>query len=227
MKDGILIVNKPQGMTSHDVVDFVRRKLRIRRVGHAGTLDPMATGVLLILVGKSTKLFNNFLNFDKEYAATLTLGKRTVSGDREGKVIQTQDYNHVTEDMVQRVLHSYIGQILQVPPMVSAVKHKGKRLYLLARRGIEVDRKPRRVVIRELKLQEFSLPSIEFYLKCSKGTYVRQLAEDVARDLDCVGYISQINRLSVGPFNIDAAVSLSQVDESRLQSYPIKQIPYA
>lgn len=220
MKEGIIIVNKPEGMTSHDVVDFVRKRLRIRQVGHAGTLDPIATGVLLILVGRCTKFFNHFLHFDKEYLATLTLGKRTTSGDREGKIIETKDCSYITEDKVKSVFHSYTGQILQVPPMVSAIKYRGKRLYLLARQGIEVNRQPRSIKIDELKLLEFDPPNIKFYLKCSKGTYVRQLAEDISRDLDCVGYISQIDRRSIGPFNINQAFTLSKIDEASLRPYP-------
>ena len=220
MKEGIIVVNKPGGITSHDVVDFVRKRLKIRRVGHAGTLDPIATGVLLILVGRCTKLFNHFLDFDKEYLATLTLGKRTTSGDREGKVLETRDYSNITDGKIREVFNSYLGEILQVPPMVSALKYRGKRLYLLARRGIKVDRQPRSIMIKELRLLEFSPPHIKFYLKCSKGTYVRQLAEDIAQDLDCVGYISEIQRQSVGPFNIAGALSLSQIDESFLRPYP-------
>jgi tRNA pseudouridine55 synthase len=221
MKEGIIIVNKPEGMTSHDVVDFVRKKLRIRRVGHAGTLDPIATGVLLILVGRFTKLFNYFLNFDKEYVATLTLGRRTNSGDSEGRIIEIRNYSHVTEEWVKKVFHSYTGNILQVPPMISALKHRGKRLYSLARRGVEVKRSPRSVAIKELRLLEFNPPDVKFYLKCSKGTYVRQLAEDVAGDLNCVGYISQIERQSIGPFNINQAISLSQIDESCPRPYSL------
>ncbi len=214
------MVNKPEGMTSHDVVDFVRRRLKIRRVGHAGTLDPIATGVLLILVGRCTKLFSHFLYFDKEYLATLTLGKRTSSGDREGRVIEVKDYSHITEGSVKAVFRSYIGQVLQVPPMISALKHRGKRLYSLARCGIEVNRQARAITIKKLRLLEFNLPYIKFYIKCSKGTYVRQLAEDIGRDLNCVGYISQIERQSIGPFNLAQAFSLSQINESCLRFYP-------
>jgi tRNA pseudouridine55 synthase len=220
MKEGIIVVNKPGGITSHDVVDFVRKRLKTRRVGHAGTLDPIATGVLLILVGRCTKLFNHFLDFDKEYLATLTLGKRTTSGDREGKVLETRGYSNITDGQVRVVFNSYLGEILQIPPMVSALKYRGKRLYLLARRGIEVDRQPRSIMIKELRLLEFNPPHIKFYLKCSKGTYVRQLAEDISQDLGCVGYISEIQRQSIGPFNIAGALSLSQIDESFLRPYP-------
>jgi tRNA pseudouridine55 synthase len=219
MKGGILIVNKPGGMTSHDVVDFVRRRLKVRRVGHAGTLDPIATGVLLILVGRYTKLFNHFLNFDKEYSATLTLGKRTSSGDREGDILESKDYSHVSQDKARQVFQSYLGTVRQIPPMVSALKYKGKRLYSLARRGIEIERKPRWVLIKELRILEFNPPDIKFYLKCSKGTYVRQLAEDIARDLNCVGHISQIQRQGIGPFNLSAALSLSEINEDHLRPY--------
>ncbi|MFH1338342.1 MAG: tRNA pseudouridine(55) synthase TruB [Candidatus Omnitrophota bacterium] len=221
MKDGILLVNKPEGMTSHDVVDFVRKKLKIRRVGHAGTLDPIATGVLLILVGRCTKLFGHFSSFDKAYSATLTLGQRTSSGDREGKVIRTQDYTHITEERVRDVLRTYVRKVYQVPPMVSAIKHKGKRLYSLARSGIEVVRQARPVEIRELTLLEFSLPRVKFYLRCSKGTYVRQLAEDIAEDLDCVGHISEITRESIGPFDISKTISLSEINENSIRPYSL------
>ena len=219
MKEGLIVVNKPQGMTSHDVVDCVRRKLKTRKVGHSGTLDPMATGVLVILVGRYTKLFNRFLHFDKEYLATLVLGESTVSGDQQGKVIAQKDYSHVGRCEAEKIFSSYIGRISQIPPMVSAVKVEGKRLYSLARRGIEVDRKPRTVEIKDLKLLEFRPPLIKFYLKCSKGTYVRQLAVDIAEDLDCVGHISQIQRQSVGPFNINEAIPIPQINEDYLRTY--------
>ncbi|MFH1577986.1 MAG: tRNA pseudouridine(55) synthase TruB [Candidatus Omnitrophota bacterium] len=222
IKGGILIVNKPGGMTSHDVVDFVRKQLKIRKVGHAGTLDPIATGVLLILVGQYTKLFDRFCNFEKEYYATLTLGERTNSGDREGKVIQAGDYSHVTKDKVEDVLTAYTGKVFQVPPMVSAIKHKGKRLYSLARCGIEINRQPRPIMIKKLSLLEFNLPHIKLYIKCSKGTYVRQLAEDIAKDLHCVGHISEIQRRSIGPFDLSQAIGLSQINESNLRPYQFK-----
>jgi tRNA pseudouridine55 synthase len=219
MKDGIIVVNKPKGMTSHDVVDFVRKKLKMRKVGHAGTLDPAATGVLVILLGRCTKLFDKFLSYEKEYLATLTLGSRTSSGDLEGNVLETRDYTHIDEDMVRKAMPAYIGDIKQVPPMVSAVKYKGKRLYKLARKGQEVERIARDVHIAELKLLEFKLPDVQFYLKCSRGTYVRQLAEDLAVDLNCVGHVSRIERLSIGPFKIESALGLADIEESKIQPF--------
>jgi tRNA pseudouridine55 synthase len=221
IRDGILVINKPKGVTSHDVVDFVRKKLKIRQVGHSGTLDPIATGVLVILIGKCTKLFNQFMGLDKEYSATLTLGARTTSGDIQGEVIEKKDFSHVTEENVNKTMATFIGENMQVPPMVSALKHKGKRLYDLARKGKEVERAPRKIIIKELNLSKFSLPDIQFKVRCSKGTYVRQLAEDIAGKLDCVGFVSQIERLSIGSFNIKDSLSLSQVDESRILPSPV------
>ncbi|MFH1398364.1 MAG: tRNA pseudouridine(55) synthase TruB [Candidatus Omnitrophota bacterium] len=217
IRDGILVINKPKGVTSHDVVDFVRKKLKIKQVGHSGTLDPIATGVLVILIGKCTKLFNHFMILDKEYSATLTLGARTTSGDIQGEVVEKKEFSHVTEENVSKTMVTFIGENMQVPPMVSALKHKGKRLYELARKGKEVERAPRKVQIKELSLLKFSLPDIQFKVKCSKGTYVRQLAEDIAAKLGCVGFVSQIERLSIGRFNIKDSLSLSQVEESQVQ----------
>lgn len=219
IKEGILVINKPTGITSHDVVDFVRRKIKIRQVGHAGTLDPLATGVLVILVGKATKLFDKFLNFDKEYLATLTLGTKTTTGDSQGEPILKKSFKDISTEELGSVIQSFIGEQMQIPPMVSALKYKGKRLYSLSRKGGAVELKPRRITIKDLKIIRLELPDIQFYVKCTRGTYVRQLAEDIAQKIDCVGHISQIERLSVGKFNIKDALSLSQIETSRIQPY--------
>jgi tRNA pseudouridine55 synthase len=219
MKDGILVVDKPKGITSHDVVDFVRKRLKIRRVGHSGTLDPIATGVLLILIGRATKLFSHFLGFDKEYVATLTLGSKTTTGDITGRIIETKDFKQISEVEVNAVFMQFQGERLQVPPMFSALKYKGKRLYLLAQRGIEIERTGRPIVVKELKLLDFNLPDIKFYLRCSKGTYVRTIAEDIAYTLGSLGHISQIERQAIGPFKIQGAISLDKIDESHIRSY--------
>ena len=215
MKEGIIVVNKPGGLTSHDVVDIVRRKLSIRRVGHAGTLDPLATGVLVILVGKSTRLFNTLSRLDKEYRATLHLGVKTTTGDSDGKTVETRECPaDITADRVREVFQKYVGELMQTPPMVSAVKHKGKKLYELARKGIEVERSPRRISIRTLRLLRFNPPDIEFLLVCSSGTYVRQLAEDVAADLGCVGCICELERTRVGEFSLREAVELDDIGKT-------------
>ena len=217
--EGIIVVNKPDGLTSHDVVDRVRRKLRMRRVGHAGTLDPLATGVLIMLLGKSTKLFNKFVDFDKAYRATLILGLTTDSADTQGKTLQKAEYSHITKTQIEEAFRSFVGEILQIPPMVSAVKHKGKKLYELARQGIVVDRQPRAVRIGRLEIEAINPPEVKFYLECSKGTYVRQLAEDIGKKLGCGACISQIQRTKVGSFSIEEAVTIEELNESHIRNW--------
>ena len=216
--NGIVLVNKPSGLTSHDVVLRVRRKLKLRRVGHAGTLDPLATGVLVILLGKSTKLFNDFAGLDKAYRARMILGTKTTSADIQGQTIETRPFAHVTQEHVEEIFCKFLGETEQLPPMVSAVKFKGKRLYELARKGIEVKRTPRKVKVHCLKLESFEPPEVQFYLECSKGMYVRQLAEDVGTLLGCGACISQIERIKVGDFHIKDAVTLEDLNESHLRS---------
>lgn len=220
MLEGIVVINKPAGMTSHDVVSRVRRKFRMKRVGHAGTLDPLATGVLVVLLGKATKLFHQFEAFDKAYRATLLLGTKTTTADIEGKVIEQRPYEHFTRPQVEKVFDEFVGEMDQVPPMVSAVKMNGKRLYQLARQGIEVRRPARRIVIKKLQILSYQLPRIEFYLECSKGTYVRKLAEDIAQQLDSVACITEIQRTRVGPFKIEEAVSLDDLTEGYIKPWP-------
>lgn len=215
--NGILIIDKPSGITSHDVVDAVRRKFKMKQVGHAGTLDPLATGVLVILIGQATKLFNKFSSFDKAYAATMTLGLKTDTADIRGKVLEEKPYDLVTESQVNEIFKKFLGEIDQVPPMVSALKHKGKRLYELARKGIEVEREARRIKIHSLELLKFQLPEVKFFLECSKGTYVRKIAEDVGSLLGCEACISQIHRTKVGPFSIEQAVTLDECTEKDIQ----------
>ena len=217
VKSGILLIDKPQMITSHDVVDIVRRKLNLRRVGHAGTLDPLATGLLIILVDRATKQFNRFADFDKGYTACLKLGVGTDSGDSQGKIIAESGYSGVTRENVEAALKSLEGKIENVPPMVSALKHKGKRLYKLARQGITVERKGRPVEIHSLKLLKFSLPDIEFEVRCSKGTYIRSLAEEIAKRLNCVGHISEIRRVSVGPYLAAQAKAVDDFNENDIR----------
>ena len=219
MKEGIIVVNKPDGLTSHDVVMQVRRKFGLKRVGHAGTLDPMATGVLIVLLGKATKLFQEFVSFDKAYRATLILGTKTDSSDTQGKIIEQNSFEHISRDDMEEVFDKFKGEIEQVPPMVSAVKVNGKKLYQFARKGIEVERKARKVIIKKLEILGFNSPHVEFYLECSKGTYVRQIADDVGRVLGCGACISQIERTQVGEFNIGEAVSLKDLNESHIRNW--------
>jgi len=214
--EGIVLVNKPAGITSHDVVGFVRRTFNMRRVGHAGTLDPMATGVLVILLGPSTKLFDKFVAFDKTYRATLRLGLKTTTADITGKTLLERPYEGITEESIKKVLETFTGEIEQKPPMVSAVKHQGERLYKIARQGKDVERQARLVRVHELKILQCRLPEVEFLMSCSKGTYVRQLAEDVGEVLGSGACISQIERTKVGPFDIKDAVDLEHLNEGHI-----------
>ncbi len=211
--NGILIIDKPADITSHDVVDVVRRKLNMRQVGHAGTLDPLATGVLVILLGSATKLFNKFSSCDKAYTATMTLGLITDTADIRGKVLQQKPWSHIHVDQIDSVFKEFVGEIDQVPPMVSALKHNGKRLYQLAREGVEVKREARKVKIYSLSLLHIQPPNVQFALECSKGTYVRKIAEDAGNLLGCGACISQIHRTKVGRFDVSQAVKLEDFSE--------------
>jgi len=219
MIEGILVVNKPMGLTSHDVVQDVRRKFRMQQVGHAGTLDPLATGVLVVLLGRSTKLFNQFVDMDKAYRATLILGTATDSADIQGKVLARSPYEHITREQMEEVFRRSASETEQVPPMVSAVKVQGKKLYQLARKGIAIERRARPIKIHSLELKDFSPPLVQFYLECSKGTYVRQIAEDVGKKLGCGACITQIERTKVGPFHIAEAVNLEEIDERHIRNW--------
>jgi len=219
MMEGIIIVNKSGGMTSHDVVAKVRKRFKMRRVGHAGTLDPLATGVLVLLLGKATKLFEKFVSFDKAYRATLILGTSTTSADTEGEIIQQLPYQDITREQVEDAFKEFTGDIEQVPPMVSAVKVGGRKLYQLARKGIEIERKPRQIRIDSLEIKSFQPPEVKFSLECSKGTYVRQIAEDVGKYLGCGACISQIQRTKVGQFNISEAVNIEDLNESHIRDW--------
>ena len=217
--EGILIINKPAGITSHDVVSRVRRRFNMRRVGHAGTLDPLATGVLILLLGKATKLSDRFVSFDKAYRATLQLGLKTTSADIMGQTIAEKSAEGIDEKKVGEAFKQFVGDIQQMPPMVSAVKHKGERLYKIARKGISVERKARNVRIEELRVLNFKFPHVEFFMSCSKGTYVRQLAEDVGDVLGCGACISQIERTRVGNFDIKDSVKLEDLNEGHIRSW--------
>ncbi len=219
---GIMLVNKPKGMTSHDVVDIARSRLGIRKIGHAGTLDPMATGLLILLIGRATKLSSRFMEFDKEYEATMTLGKKTNTGDAEGEVIAESSIEGITEDKIRSVVSRFVGEIEQVPPMVSALRYKGRRLYELARKGIEVERPPRKVKIYKLEITRIDLPEVDFIVSCSKGTYVRKLCEDIGDALGCGAYQSRLNRIRIGPFKVEDAVSVDEIDETAIRPIYLK-----
>ncbi len=210
--DGILIIDKDKGLTSHDVVAAIRRKFNIKKVGHAGTLDPNATGVLVMLLGKGTKRSEDFLQEEKEYIATMKLGERTDSADCKGKLIQERPVN-VTVEEVKTAVTSFYGDIEQIPPMVSAKKIRGKRLYKLARKGIEVERQPRKINISEIEIEKIELPYVVFRVACSKGTYIRQLADDIGEKLGCGAHLTELRRTRSGEFTLERAMLLDTVLE--------------
>lgn len=215
--DGILVINKPQGITSHDVVDFIRKRFNIKKVGHAGTLDPMATGVLVVLIGNATKHSNFFTQDDKEYVARLLFGKKTDTQDSSGKVIEERDVDPILAPLLKRTFDSFLGPIDQTPPMVSAIKFKGKKLYELARRNKVIPRKPRRIEIKEIELLEYLFPEAVFRIKCSKGTYVRTLCEDIGHRLNVPSHLSGLIRTRSGRFSLKEAVSLEEANEKDIQ----------
>jgi tRNA pseudouridine55 synthase len=215
--DGILIVNKPAGITSHDVVDFIRRKFNMERVGHAGTLDPMATGVLVMLLGKATKLSNTFTNHDKEYVAKVFFGKKTDSQDASGKVIEERNIDNPGIEAIKKALDSFKGEIEQIPPMVSAIKYKGKKLYELARSGKTVVREPRKIRISDIEILDFKFPELTFRVKCSKGTYVRTLCEDIGRSLGAPSHMSELVRTRSGDFLLEDSKNLDEVNEKDIR----------
>lgn len=212
--DGIIIVNKPQGWTSFDVCAKIRNLSRVKKVGHSGTLDPMATGVLPVFLGKATKSVRHFMGGDKGYIAEMTLGVKTDTLDAEGKVIHRAPPFEFEISNVARTLKKFAGEIEQVPPMHSAVKVQGKRLYKLARKGIAVKREPRRVIIHKISLLNYETdknPRVTIEVMCSKGTYIRQLVSDMGDDLGWGAHLSKLMRTFAYPFHITQAVNMDTI----------------
>jgi len=228
---GIINVNKPPNLTSRQVVDRVKRILKMRKAGHAGTLDPNATGVLLVCLGDATKLFQYLQEGEKEYEATLTLGIETDTLDSDGNVTRIIDPKEVTEEQIANVFNKFLGEIEQIPPMFSAVKVGGKRLYELARKGITIERPPRKVTIYELEVLEinnlfssrncenFGQPLVKFRAVCSKGTYIRTLAADIGTALGCGAHLSALTRTKSGTFNLSDAVTLAEIENCPEKAY--------
>ena len=211
---GVLLIDKPQGMTSQQVVSKVKYLLKSdvhdsKKAGHTGTLDPMATGLLPICLGEATKFSHYQLDAIKSYQAIIKLGEQTDTGDAEGQIIATSPVPHVTQAMLQSVTEQFLGEIMQVPPMYSALKKDGKKLYELAREGIEVERTARPLTIYELSLTPLSDQQLQLTVTCSKGTYVRVLAEDIAKALGTVGHLTALRRIQTGDFEIANAITLA------------------
>lgn len=209
--DGVLLVDKPSGPTSHDIVDKIRRHFRLSKVGHAGTLDPQATGLLVIMIGRCTKLANSLMSADKTYEGVIRLGIATDTQDAEGKVVREADPAQVTEELLAAEMKKLTGDIMQVPPMVSAAKKDGVPLYKLARQGKIVERRPKLVRIYEFTLRSFELPRACFFLRCSKGVYARTLCDDIGNTLKCGAHLENLRRLRSGEFNVQEAYTLEQL----------------
>ena len=212
MVDGFLIIDKPAGCSSHDVVNRVRRILATKKVGHTGTLDPFATGVLPIAVGEGTKAIPFLDEGEKRYLASLRLGLATDTLDFTGTVLRETDSSSVCEAALRQVMAGLTGEIEQVPPMFSAIKQGGQPLYKLARKGIEVERAARRVTIRRFELLAFEPPLAQVEVHCSRGTYVRTLADDLGRRLGCGACLTELRRTMSGPFHLEQALTLEQLE---------------
>ncbi|TAG26978.1 MAG: tRNA pseudouridine(55) synthase TruB [Verrucomicrobia bacterium] len=212
--DGVLLIDKPSEHTSHDVVARVRGILRMRRVGHAGTLDPMATGLLVVLLGKTTKLSQYLMSVDKTYTGSVTLGKITNTQDAEGEVLETRPVPTLTEDTVKATLRSMVGDQYQIPPMFSAIKIHGQPLYKAARAGEEIEREPRFIRVKRFELTRWAPPDLlDFSVDCTKGTYVRTLAHDLGQKLGCGAHLSALRRISSGALNVSRAVTLEALQK--------------
>lgn len=209
---GFLVVDKPAGISSHDVVRRIRKVAGIRRVGHAGTLDPMATGLLPIAIGDATRLIEYFSDREKGYRATMMLGSETDTQDSEGTILSTADWTSVDESRVREALTPFRGEIDQTPPMYSALKKDGVPLYKLARQGVEIDRPSRKMMIHSLELTDCSLPEVSFEVVCSKGTYVRTLCHDIGRQLGCFAHMTSLRRFLHGSFDLSMAVTLDKIE---------------
>jgi tRNA pseudouridine55 synthase len=215
--NGVIIVDKPAGITSHDVVDRVRKLLGVKKAGHAGTLDPMATGVLAVCVGEATKIASFLMGDDKVYEATMRLGVRTDTQDMTGRVLAEQE-TRVTDEDVKAVLAALVGTITQVPPQYSAVKVRGKALYKWARKGVNVEAAARQVNIREIHVRDIALPLVSFTVTCSKGTYVRTLCADAGDRLGCGAALEKLRRTASGIFRAENAVSLEGDNDAGIQA---------
>jgi tRNA pseudouridine55 synthase len=223
--EGVLLVDKPTDHTSHDVVARLRRKLNMKRIGHAGTLDPMATGLLIMLIGKATRISQYLISLDKEYEGTITLGAMTDSQDADGTVMETRPVPPLTEAELKTAMNSFLGDQYQMPPMYSAIKIDGVPLYKSARKGEDVVREPRFIRVMSFDLTRFALPQLDFRLRSSKGTYVRTVAHDLGQKLGCGAHLSALRRTATDRFNISQAMTLDAIEAMTLPEIERRLIP--
>jgi tRNA pseudouridine55 synthase len=211
--DGVLLIDKSPDMTSHDVVAIARRAFNTKKIGHCGTLDPMATGLLMLVIGRATKIQDLLMSEDKEYQGTLVLGKTTSTQDREGEITSESEVPEFTESQIAEAFSSFLGDFEQLPPMVSAIKMGGVPLYKLARQGKEVERKLRPVKVTSYDIHRMELPEIDFTVRCSKGFYVRTYTHDIGANLGCGGHLGALRRTRSGKFTLDHAVTIADLKE--------------
>jgi tRNA pseudouridine55 synthase len=223
--EGVLLVDKPGAYTSHDVIARLRGKLRMRKIGHAGTLDPMATGLLIVLVGKATRVSQFIISLDKEYEGTVELGKTTDSQDADGEVRETRPVPPLTEAEVRAAMAGFLGDQYQLPPMFSAIKIGGVPLYKKARQGEEVEREPRFIRVMSWDLLRFASPRLDFRLRCTKGTYVRTLGHDLGTKLGCGAHLTALRRTATDRFHVSQALTLDQIQELSIPEIEKRLIP--
>ncbi|ACB76098.1 tRNA pseudouridine(55) synthase TruB [Opitutus terrae] len=223
--DGVLLVDKPTAHTSHDVVARLRRKLNMKRIGHAGTLDPMATGLMILLIGKATTISQYLTSLDKEYEGTIELGKVTDSQDADGEVLSTLPVPPFTEAEIRAAMAGFMGDQYQTPPMYSAIKVDGVPLYKTARKGGEVEREPRFIRVSSFELTRFALPQFDFRLRCTKGTYVRTIAHDLGQRLGCGAHLAALRRTATDKFKLADALTLDAIEALPLPEIEKRLIP--
>jgi len=224
--DGVLLVDKPVGCTSHDIVNGIRRKFQLRKVGHGGTLDPNATGLLMILLGKGTKLSSMVMGGDKTYTGVIRLGRVTSSQDCDGELLEEHPWEHITREQVEAQMKELTGDIFQIPPMVSAVKVNGVPLYKLARKGQVIERKKRFIHIYRFRVTEWQPPLVSFEVLCTKGTYVRTLAHDIGQTLGCGASLDVLRRTHSGDFDVQGALPYQDLLELTLSQLNQHVLPY-
>lgn len=218
--NGIININKPAGITSFDVIRKIKKIAETKKAGHTGTLDPEASGVLPVCIGGATKFADYIMKSDKAYKTTLRLGMSTDTYDKTGRILKTSDVC-VNEDEITAAIKSFKGKIEQVPPMYSALKIKGERLYSLARKGIEIEREAREVTVFDISIQEINIPYVVFIVKCSKGTYIRSLCNDIGEKLGCGGTMWELERIKSGNFLIENAIALNDLNKENIKNYLI------
>lgn len=225
INSGWLLINKPKNLTSHDVIKVLRKIFPKQKMGHTGTLDPMATGVLVVAIGVTTRLID-FLKKEKTYIAKITLGIKTDTLDSTGKIIEQRSVENISKNQIFKVLNQFIGKITQIPPMVSAIKHKGKHLYEFARKGIEVERKRREVEIYNINLLEIIIPDFTIEVRCSSGTYIRTLADDIGRVLGCGAHLSDLVRTNSNGVLLEDCVNIEKIIQDNKPESFIKPVDY-